>query len=54
MMEGICLINVGVVVDEIFVARVVRRIDVNEVNLAAMCFLQELKRGEVVSLYKEI
>ena len=52
--EGICLIDIRIVVDEVLIAGVVRRVYVDEVNLPAMRFLQELKRGEVVAFDEEV
>lgn len=54
MPEGVGLVNIGIVVDEILVAGVVWRINVDEVYLTAMRLLQEFQGGEVVSLYQEI
>ena len=47
MAEGIGRVNERVVVDEIPVARVVGRIDVDEVDLAAMRLFEKPERGEV-------
>ena len=54
MAEGVCLVNVCVVVDEIIIAGVVRRIDVDEVDLATMRFRQEFQRGKVVAFNEEV
>ena len=54
MAEGIGRIDILVVIDEILVTRVVRRIDVDEVNLAAMGLFQQLERGKVVAFDQEV
>ncbi|MDE3274570.1 MAG: hypothetical protein PUJ80_00925 [Verrucomicrobiota bacterium] len=54
MAEGIGRVNERVVVDEIPVARVVGRIDVDEVDLAAMRLFEKPERGEVVALDEEV
>ena len=54
MTKSIVTINKPIVIYKIFVARIVRRIYVNKVNSAFMCFFQKFKACQIIALDKEI
>ena len=54
MPKGIVGIHKTVVVHKVLIARIVRRIDVDEVNFPPMRFEEELQGGEVVAFEKEV
>ena len=47
-------INITVVVHKIFVTSIVRRINVDEINLPTMSLLQEFERSEIIALDEKV
>ena len=54
MTVGILSVNIGIVIDEIFVARVVRRIDIDDINLAFVGVAEGCESFKVVALDKDM
>ncbi len=55
MSKCVIYINIIIVIRKIvFLSRIIRRINVNDINLALVCFFKELERCKVVAFDKEI
>ena len=54
MNERICFINKSVIIDKIFVPRVVGRINVNQVNPAPVGLLQQTQSRQIIPFQQEV
>ena len=54
MNKTVGLIYKSIVIDEVFIARIIRRINIDEVNLTTMSLFQQFQCGKVIPFKQEI
>ena len=54
MNKTVGLIYKSIVIDEVFIARIIRRINIDEVNLTTMRLFQQFQCGKVIPFKQEI